>query len=307
MKKISNKEWYSVQWLKRVRYETFTKKQAATAIERATPGQRALRERQVSQFSESMDLGAWWPHSPSQVPLMFDEEGLRMNGNTRLNALIKSKLDALVFPVIRGIPAEAYHFIDMDMKGRSGPQALPGMINVPRDAARVNWLHGIIIGDIFYSTPTATLEDKISKTYARQVEWANEVMPSGGTVGRAPYSVAFMYVHRVDPEFADKWGRSWYTGTGTPALPPALVHMRDAVHTASGNNKRARTGKAAFHAGGRLYTHQTPTWKMLNVLALLHQNKNLGRSIAYSSAGLKYWSELAKDGAWAAHSRSTTA
>lgn len=302
MKKMIGKDWYSVQWLKQVRYETFNKKQALLAIERSTPGQRALRPRQVEQFRESMDSKAWWPYSPSQVPLMFDEDANRMNGNTRLNAFVQSSLDALVFPVIRGMPAEAYHFIDMDMRGRTGTQALLDMVNVPRDTARVNWLHGLITGDIFYSSPTALLETKISKTYSKQVAWANSAMPSGGTFGRAPYVVPFMYVHRIDPEFADKWGRTWYEGTGTTALPPAMMHMRDEVQVSRGPSK-TRKSKLLLHAGGRLYTHQGPTWRMLNALAMIHQGKNLGRSIPNNASGLKYWSTLAKDGSWDAHSK----
>jgi hypothetical protein len=299
-KKFKNRNWKNIPWLSMVQYEVFTKKNAEDAIAKEIPNQRKLNKQMVEKFVESMNMGAWWTYCPSQIPLIFTGSMERMNGNTRLNALLLSNLKSLEFPVIHNVSAEAYSFVDNDMRIRNPKEALNDLLTVTRDTARVNGLHAIIIGNPKYSSPTALLREKITgeDMYKAVVEWADSVIPKAGKIGRAPYAVPFMYVYRVDPEFADKWAKAWVEGDLAKA--PAFRVMRDNVLSSM---DRPRSGKEslAHIGGGRLYTHEGPSMKMLNVLALLHQDKKLGRSIPENHSGLKYWSELAEDGAYDAY------
>ena len=297
--------WMMIEWHKRIRYETFTKEQAQKAIDNGIADQRKLKQRMAMKLAEAMSEGNWWPYNPSQSPLMFDESNKRFNGLTRLTALTLSSVDSLVFPVIRGIPAGAYQYIDSDATVRSSKDALYDLKRVDRDAARVNWLHSVITGDLYYVSAVSTLRQKITRTYGPQVKWASEVFPSGGKIGRAPFVVPFMYIHMIDPEFADRWGRAWASANDLGrALPSALMAMRDIASMENGHKPKKQV---VMHGGGRRYTHDKPTLRMLNVLAKIHQNGPASRNVKDDASGFKYWSDLARDGAYARHTETHAA
>jgi hypothetical protein len=89
-----------------------------------------------------------------------------------------------------------------------------------------------------------------------------------------------MYVHRLDPKFADKIGRSW--ANGGDALPAPLFRLRDDALREAGNGTRQQALSTSM--------------KMLNALACMHEGKPVPARLGNSLAGLRYFSERLRDG-----------
>lgn len=286
-------------WLKHVRYENFSMEKTQKLLNSGLEYDRPLNMPSVRKHLEAMRTeGAWWPYSPSQTPIIISKDGVRINGQHRLLAYAQYLRDGgepFQFPVIRDFPMEGYDYIDIGAKSRSAKDAFYERENVTRDTARVNWLHALIIGDIFYTSSVATLKLKFDDTYADELVWASETFPSASKQMRAPFVVPFMYIYKVDKKFAMEMAEAWKTGDG---LPPTLRTLRDHALVDSGQTKKS---KKPLVGGGRAYTHEGLTFKILNVLAELHQKKTPSQRASNSSEGFKYWSDLRKDGAWSAY------
>lgn len=292
--------WWKIHWFQKVKYELFTREKALAAIKNGLKHDRKPNTKAILKMVEAIDTEtAFWPWCPSQVPVMFDPEGVRLNGLTRLYAIVNSKAGKATLPVIRGIPIEAYQYLDIESRSRNAKDALYNRMNVTRDTARVNWLHGLIAGNKFYSSSISTLRNKLEEQYRSAITWADKYLPGAGRTQRAPYAVALMYVYMCDKQFATEWAFRWKNGVSADGqgLPLQLARLRDQATYQDEHVSRKRTQKG----GGRVYTHEDVTFKLLNILADIHANKPLPSKIMATSAGFKYWSQIRKDGAWKAY------
>lgn len=304
--KASNDQWRNTQWLKKVKYKVVSLNEAKALLGNGLDHDRIPKALSIQHILECMKTGdAWWPYSPSQTPIMISDEGKRLNGQTRLIAYVQYLTDGgtpLEFPILTEVPIEVFEYIDTGGRPRTAYNALHDREGVTRDTARVNWLHALLVGNKFYTAPVAVLRSKLEDQYAKQITWAAETFPGSGKFQRSPYVVPFMYAFMVDPKFATEIGKAWKDGQ---PLPTPLLRLRDAALGTNGRQKSS--GKLNMKGGGRSYTHEDTTFKILNILADLHQGKALASKTTASSTGFKYWSDRRKDGAWANYVNQTGA
>lgn len=279
---MSKQKYVKPPW--KVEFIEFTKDDARKALAKFEQD-RTFDPSWVEALRRTMDAGLWDPYSPGQAPLCFDRDGNRLNGGHRLRSLIESKLDKLVFPVIRNLNPEDFARIDQDAKLRRHGDAHLGRAQVYRDEARINWLEAIVTGNLQVKVTQTLFEYLADHKWRKQIQWANEVLPKTGTIGKAPWAAPLMYAHRADAVFADPVGRAW--ANGGAGLPPILLHLRD----------KAMSRKDTPYRGGARADRVGITLKMLNVLALMHQKKALPTRVYATLAGLSYFSGLLRDGA----------
>lgn len=275
-KKINAPKW-------QIKWERITKEQAQTILAKTVTFDRTTKDSWVKALAETMDLGLWVEFSPAQAPIAFDKDGNRINGKHRLQALVLSKLPSLVFPVVRGLEPEDWAMFDQNQRSRLKSAAHPGRDNVSRDRARITWLRAMQTADLSTVMTEPLFDHLAQKTWRKEIEWADEVINRCGGQGRAHYAAAFMYAHRAAPEFTDKTARAWVNGGS--GLPSQLLKVRDvALGTAKGT-------------GGNRNRNMGQTFKVLTALALMHQGKPLPSKLTPSTAGLRYFSALIRDGA----------
>lgn len=265
----------------RIEWRKFSKEDARRDLAKFRVD-RATDEQWVNALARSMDLGLWETYSPSQTPIAYDRDGYRINGKHRLAAFVKSKLPEMVFPTVVGLEPDEYLSFDQNVKPRKHNAAHPDRKNVYRDEARINWAEAIVTGATDVKVTTQVFDHLANGRWRKQLDWANEAVPLQGRQGKAPYVAALMYAHRVDPEFADRIGKSW--SNGGAGLPSQLIRLRD------GALARGRTG-------GDRKSRIGITLKMLNALAAMHQSKPLPDRLSEGLAGLRYFSERLRDGA----------
>jgi len=285
------KNWKEENWLALVKMEKFTRTRALKDLANGTVHDRPLNARRKNKWTEIFDSGKYWPGCPTQAPIIYSPDNKRLNGQTRLAGFANSTLSSVMFPVLRGVPEEAYRLLDMDGWGRSPKDANFDLINVNRDAARVNWLHALLIGDRFYFSPAILLREKIENTYHEEVDWVGKIMPNTARHERAPYAVPFMYIYRYDQEFASRMAKVWVLGS---PLSRVLVKLRDQAQQPT---RQWGEHSVVMRGGGRLYTHEEPTFSLFNALAEVHQERQI-KTASISDKGFQYWSHLLKDGAW---------
>lgn len=239
---------------------------------------RKLNESWVVAYQRAMDAGLW-DTDPGRTPIALDNEGRLINGQHRLAAFLRSKLDTLTIMVATNCPPESYETFDQDAFRRGTKQAHLGRQCVSRDMARVKWLEAIISADSNRKITNVLFDELADRKYRRELEWAGEVLPHGGRQGKASYASTLMYVYRVDPDFADTIAKPW--ANGGAGLPAQLIRLRDnALATRPDQREAVRV-----------------TLKMLGALACMHQRKPLPSSLQPNLVGLRYFSALAKDGA----------
>lgn len=270
-------------------FQKFTKGDAQRALDKVSPNRdRSIDEAWVAALARTMDMGLWEPFRPSQKPLAFDVDGNRINGQHRLLAFLRSKLTELVFPVVTGCRPEDYETFDQDEKARTKRAAHPDISFVTRDQARIAWLDKLTSGVISRKMTQPVFRKLWDVTWHKQIQWSIEVMPGASGHQRAPFVVAFMYVHKADPEFAEKMARAWVDGIG---LPPAMHRLRD---LAIRSRPKGGTGAVAMIRA---------TLRILNALAPLHRGEQGNGRIYENLAGLRYFSELMRDGSIARWSK----
>jgi hypothetical protein len=272
-------------------FRKLTKQQARETLG-MTRRQRALSEPVVSAYARTMDLGLWDANRPSQTPVAFDRDGYVINGQHRLNAFLRSKLDELTFPVITGCDPEDFFGFDQDVSLRTKNSAHPDRKNVARDQARVKWIEALVRADPFIRLTQPEFAHLADRTWRKQLSWADDAIKMARAQGRQAYVAAFMYAHRVDPVFADRIGRSW--ANGGEGLPATLLKFRDEALRDSG---RRGTGAQVMNA----------TFKLLNGLACMHRGESMPPRLQPTLSGLKYFSEKARDGAASRWSRAVFA
>lgn len=270
----------------KLNYLQFTKEDAKKALMMFREDRKTKQE-VVNAYARTMNAGYWDPYRVSQIPIAFDREGYRLNGKHRLLAFEQSKLHELIFPVAYNVPSEEHRAFDQNILARQHKTAHPDRTNVNRDEARLNWLEMLITGEPKIKITTDFFDYLVDGKWKRQIIWAGEMFPLGARVGKAPYVMCFMYIHRIDPPFAEKIGQAWYSGEA--GLPVQLVRMRDAAISGQDNNTRDTTGKRM----GRFRL----VLKMLNALAYLHRGENLPTRLPDNLNGLRYFSEKLRDGA----------
>lgn len=264
----------------RIEWQRFTKTDAKRALEKARED-RGTDASWVAALARTMDLGLWETYSPSQTPVAFDRDGFRLNGKHRLAAFLQSSLTEIVFPVIRGLEPREFALFDQNIKTRKHNVAHNDWPNVYRDEARINWLEALSTGETSVKVTTQTFAHLAKNKWRRQIEWAAEAMPRQGRQGKAPYAAAFMYAHRVDPEFTDKIARAW--SNGGAGLPTPLLRLRDGALTSLRyGDRRAKIGL---------------TFKVLNALAAMHQGRQVPDRLNERTSGLRYFSDRLRDGA----------
>lgn len=263
-----------------VRWESFTKKQATIALKGAGVD-RPTDEAHLWALRESMNLGLWDTYSPAQTPIAFDSDNRRLNGKHRLQAFLQSKLDTIVFPVIRNCHPSAHALFDQNTKARVKAAAHPGRSNVTRDIARVNALVGLVEGMPRTMISGPLFDYYVEHEYKSDILWAAEVFPSGREHLRAAHVTAFMYARRADESFAQEMAEKWRSGDG---LTVQLRRMRDEALREAGRGGVTRVAAAEL------------TRRTLNALMLVHRKDSSTRRVTSSLAGLRYFSEKIEDG-----------
>lgn len=266
----------------RIEWRKFTKADALAALGKSSGLDRNTDESWVAALAQTMDLGLWDVYSPSQVPVAFDRDGVRLNGKHRLSAFLKSKLTEIVFPVIEGLSPEAFASFDQNVKARMHRAAHRDRSNVGRDEARINWLEALISGNPKVKVTTQVFAHLADHKWRKQLEWADETLPKAGKQGKAPYAAALMYAHRVDANLADKVGKAW--ANGGAGLPKPLLRLRD-------------TALSATNFSGARNDRLKHSFKMLNALALMHQGHPVPDRLSDNLNGLRYFSARLRDGA----------
>lgn len=276
--------WKDIPWLERVEMEAFTRQELIDIVSDKSLHEhnRPLNTRRVMSFAEVILAGEYHPNLPTQAPLCFTPDNKCLNGLTRMNGAIQADVASIKFPVIRGIPMDAYKYLDLDSNPRSVKDAHYDRENMKRDQSRADWLHGLLIGDTLYRSPKILARKMIDGTYAREIQWAGKHIKVEARQGKAPYAVAFMYVFRCNQKVAKKWVGPWVSGSH---LPEELSPVRD---------EAVSQEEGLMRGGGRRYTHEEPTFKLLNALAKLHNPRGEFKN----DEGFKFWSDLAEDGAW---------
>ncbi len=183
--------------------------------------QRGLRDMQVRYLCEAMKSGEW---GLSNDAIMFDTNGRLINGQHRLQALIKC---GMTFDMLigRGFQPETYKIIDQQSRRTAGDalaaigckdeKVLAAVLNVIhgfQTHGRVSFLRG---GRLQGSSPITLLE-----TLSENPDATDAV-----TVGRSickslrvstPTTMAFLYwrLGRIDAETRDYFFETFKTGDG---------------------------------------------------------------------------------------------
>jgi hypothetical protein len=131
------------QWKSSLRL--VTKEQAKTWLSKMGVN-RNLNESWVVAFQRAMDAGLW-DTDPGRSPIALDTEGRLINGQHRLAAFLRSKLDVLAVVVATNCPPESFETFDQDVFARGRKHAHLGRQCVSRDTARVKWLETILSAD----------------------------------------------------------------------------------------------------------------------------------------------------------------
>jgi len=273
----ANGPGWKIEWVK------FTKADAQQALAKFKED-RGVDAAWVDALSRTMDAGLWEVYSPSQTPIAFDRGGNRLNGKHRLLAFIKSKLDEIIFPVVRNLDPDEFRNFDQNVKLRKHTNAHPGHINLFRDEARVGWLEVIVSADKSVKMTTQLFDHLCGGKWKRQVRWATDKLQSQSRQGKAPYAAAFMYVHRLDPVFADKVVEMWRDGPDG-SKHPHLRRIRDRAMSVTKNGH-----------GGR-GEREVDMLRLLGVLAYMHQDRPLPNRLSNILVGIRYFSEKLRDGA----------
>jgi hypothetical protein len=273
-------EMLSSGW--KLEWRRFTPETAQAALN-MVQRDRKTNQRWVEALARTMRMGLWETYRPSQIPLMFDREGYRLNGKHRLLAFVASGLPEIVFPVVEGLGPEAYPGTDQDVLARNANAAHPDRQSVRRDFARVSWLEALIAAQPDIKVTHVEFDALAEGKWKREIKWAAEVLKADRGQGQSPYAGAFMYAHRVAPDLADGFARAWVDGGD--GLPRALVRLRDAALSGRARNGNRMSGRFGV------------ALKMLYVFALIHQGKPLPDRIQENLGGLIYFSRLARDGA----------
>jgi hypothetical protein len=271
--KINGPEW-------KLSFREFTKQSAREALGRMRM-QRTLDVAWAAALGRTMDLGLWESFRPSQKPIALDREGYLINGQHRLTAFVNhSKLETIVFPVVTGCDPKDYAGFDQDEKLRMRNAAHPGRPNVARDMARVRWVEALVQADVDVKLTQPMFAHLADKTWRRQIDWADETIRVARWQGRQAYVAPFMYVHRLDPAFADRIGKSW--ANGGDALPAPLFRLRDEALREAGNGTRNQSLSTSM--------------KMLNALAAMHEGTPVPARLNNNITGLRYFSSRLRDG-----------
>ena len=265
-------------------FKTFTKQEAQDILGKRLQQQRKLQPNWVNALTRKMDLGLWMPFDPSQSPIAFDRNRNLINGQHRLNAFIRSRLDTITMKVMTGCEPEDYALFDHDLRIRAKSQAHPDHPNVSRDQARLRHVMSLRMGDRHLIMTEPEFDFLATKTYRKELTFASEVIPKAGNIGRAPFVAPFMYAFRVDPEFITMAATAWASGEN---LPKAIRSFRDS----------ALTGTALPRDGGGQTATVAASLKMFNALATWHQKASSPSRLKASLTGLRYFSERLRDGA----------
>jgi hypothetical protein len=261
-------------------FREFTKQSAREALGKMRM-QRTLDVAWAAALGRTMDLGLWESYRPSQKPIAIDVDGFLINGQHRLTAFVNhSKLDTITFPVATGCDPSDYAGFDQDEKLRMQNAAHPGRANVSRDKARVRWAEALVQASVDVKLTQPMFTHLADKTWRRQLEWADETIGLARWQGRQAYVAPLMYVHRLDPAFADKIGKSW--ANGGDALPAPLFRLRDEALREAGNGTRQQALSTSF--------------KVLNALAAMHEGKPMPVRLSNNISGLRYFSGKLRDG-----------
>ena len=245
---------------------------------------RTVNESVVDGYKRVMEAGLW-DTRPSQSPIALDRDGNLINGQHRLQAFVASSLPTLLLPVITNCATDDYRLFDQDIYVRSRAAQFRDRTNVPRDMARVRALEVLQTGDPRRRIPNSLYEQLADTVYSKEMEWASTAFTNGGDQQRAPYVAAFMYVHRIAPDFAGSLAKPWVNGG--EGLPAPMLRLRD---------------EAIRHTRASNWAAMNESLRILNALMYLHGKRSMPRTLLPNTTGLNYWSSIAKDGvaeAWA--------
>lgn len=268
----------------KVKWQLVTKSMAAKWLGKAHSN-RKLNNSVVDAYKRVMEAGLW-DTRPSQSPIAIDSTGNLINGQHRLSAFAESSLDSLLFPIITGCNPDDYRLFDQDIYVRSRAAQFQGRPHVSRDMARVRALEVLTSGDPRRRIPNALYEQLADNDYSESLQWAAGVLPRTGDQMKAPFVAAFMYVHDIDPSFAENVAKPW--ANGGAGLPPSLLRLRD---------------EAIRSARGTTYGAMNSSLRLLTGLMHMHKGQRVPEKLYSGINGIEYWSNLANDGVaakWAA-------
>ena len=261
----------------KIKWSLVSKQQARKWIDKCHSN-RTMNESVVDGYRRVMEAGLW-DTRPAQSPIALDSDGNLINGQHRLQAFIASNLTTILLPIITNCAPEDYRLFDQDIYVRSRAAQFRDRTNVPRDMARVRALEVLQTGDPKRRIPNSLYEQLTDTVYRREIEWSALAFTNGGDQQRAPFVAAFMYVHRVAPDFVASLAKPWVNGG--EGLPSPMLRLRDeAIRRMRGGN----------------YAAMNESLRMLNGLMYLHGRRAMPRTLLPNTTGLNYWSTMAKDG-----------
>jgi len=183
---------------------------------------RRLRPATVSFYAMAMKMGQWYL---THQAIAFDNEGTLIDGQYRLNALIKENKSG-VFLVVRGLPTETRTVCDQMLK-RQGDDALRWAGEAYKGSCPSSVIRRMAMGmewDYKISTPELI---QISKEYHECVQFALSCFPSNMahvTTASVKAVLARAYCNKEDEKELRRFSEELYSGV---QISSPVARLRD--------------------------------------------------------------------------------
>ena len=223
-----------------VSLETWTPKKAQEALRHNTKNRR-LQSKVVERFANEMRLGEWRANGES---IKFDASGRFIDGQHRLNAIVKSGL-TLDLVTVRNLPAEDSTFATIDVGTKRTTGAIIGMTGVKSGSAIasiIRFYKQVNAASWHHYTPTT---QQILSAYQNESDKWNEITTRAWAVRniirKPPYGAfAYLAMSRSIDSF-NLFHESLKTGAGLEFDSPILA-LRN--YLLNGNARRRSNNEA---------------------------------------------------------------
>lgn len=222
---------YAIDYLKSVRdreaapttrVETITPETAMRILEESSSFvNRKVKRTHVAALAEAMRSGHW---KNVGDPIRIDSDGRVIDGQHRLLALVEAN-STLEFVVIRGLPTESAHYIDIGIP-RSGSDmiAMGGATNAFTTVAALNWLYRYRNGTLNVGGRGRLPRYATAAYHAEHPEidrWVTASQPVRRVYGRTGLVAGAMYhFASIDPVTAEQFHDLLNTGLGMESDHP---------------------------------------------------------------------------------------
>jgi hypothetical protein len=241
---------------------------------------RKLREDRVLAHARVLQAGEW---ELGESAIVFDDQGVLINGQHRLSAVIVSGIPAR-FIILRGVPSQTQEIMDTGL-GRNLADQLTrrGLVvshaNILSGA--LYWTHQLAYneetGNVHYSEPSErpTLR-QLLQIWEKHEDMADHVRPvsrlrSATKVRPGPACALRYRLFAVDPEEAEMFFDIWTTGENLKRDDPILRLREWTLEDARLRGVRGRAPTYRFMAmslkAWNLWRDQMPCQKLIWVFS----------------------------------------